>query len=49
MRYTKKEARQKLATIAASTERRPMPRPAVFADKTKYSRARAKRQLRQNW
>lgn len=38
--------RQKLELIAASTERRAMPRPTVFRDKSKYDRNAAKRELR---
>lgn len=41
-----KAAQQKLELIAKSTERRTMPRPAVFADKTKYNRAAQKQMVR---
>lgn len=44
-----KNVQRKLELIADSTERRVMPRPAVFRDKTKYDRKRTKRELCTAW
>ncbi len=41
-RAEKKKRQEKLDLINRSTERRPMPRPAVFKDKSKYDRNRQK-------
>lgn len=41
-REEKKRKQEKLDLINRSTERRPMPRPAVFRDKSKYDRGRQK-------
>lgn len=41
-REEKKRKQEKLDLINRSTERRPMPRPAVFRDKSKYDRSRRK-------
>lgn len=38
--------KQKLELIAASTERRIMPRPTVFRDKSKYDRNASKHELK---
>lgn len=38
----KRRVQEKLDLINRSTERRPMPRPVVFKDKTKYDRNRRK-------
>lgn len=40
-----KNIQRKLELIADSTERRVMPRPVVFKDKTKYDRKKVKREL----
>lgn len=45
---TKDKAKQeKIRLINASTERREMPRPTVFKDKSKYDRNRSKKNMRQ--
>lgn len=41
-----KDKQQTLALIAASSERKEMPRPVVFRDKSKYDRNRYRRELR---
>lgn len=41
-RGQKKKVQEKLDLINRSTERRIMPRPAVFKDRTKYDRNRRK-------
>lgn len=41
-REEKKRKQEKLDLINRSTERRPMPRPTVFRDKSKYDRGRQK-------
>lgn len=41
-----KNIQEKLDLINRSTERRTMPRPTVFKDKSKYDRNRQKRQWR---
>lgn len=41
-----KKVQEKLDMINRSTGRRPMPRPAVFRDKTKYDRNRQKDETR---
>ncbi len=41
-----KAAQAKLELIAMSTERREMPRPTVFKDKSKYDRNKAKQSFR---
>lgn len=49
-RKTKDKALQeKLDLINRSTERREMPRPAVFKDKTKYDRNRQKQSMRREY
>ena len=40
-REEKKRKQEKLDLINRSTERRPMPRPVVFRDKSKYDRGQA--------
>lgn len=42
-RQEKKKLQEKLDLINRSAGRRPMPRPAVFKDKSKYDRKRQKR------
>lgn len=42
-RQEKKKLQEKLDLINRSADRRPMPRPAVFKDKSKYDRKRQKR------
>lgn len=45
-REAKRKKKEKLNMINMSTERRPMPRPAVFRDKSKYDRNRQKEDFR---